>query len=419
MPTNSKVRLEREPSYVLKDLDKAAEIALFYGFRPVKTPRIEKMDIELANSLVSNTSGTDESQKNIFPRAEEKISLLRTFLSWNINPEQLPIMLHYKRPVSQLGVRHPADERHYSLDIIGSFDSVSEAIAIRTAIAILADHGHDKLTVDINSLGDKYSIGQFERELINFCRKHGSDMPPEVRQQLRRDPFDVWRCQHEKWLEVKKRAPQSLSFLSENSVDNFRQVLEYLENLEIPYRINHNLIGHRHYCSHTVFEIKNAGSEKPSSDNNLDNNNEEVFAVGTRHNYLARRVGFKRDLPMVSVNIRFKKPAASPKLFFKIKPNPKFFFIQFGSIAKLKSLPVIEALRQARIPVHHMLTSDKFIGQLSTAESLKTPYIIIMGQKEALENTVVVRHMGSRSQEIVPIPNLPIYLSKMGPGALA
>lgn len=411
MATNSKIRPVCEPSYVLKELDKAAEIALFYGFKPVKTPKIEKIDLSQANTLAPDQI---KDQKNLFPRPEEKISLLRTFLSWNLGVDSAPVMLHYKRPSSQFSIKHSADEHNYSLDIIGSPDSVSEAIVIRTAIAILADHGQEKVIVDINSLGDKCSINQFEKELVNFYRKNNSDMPPEIKQRLKKDPFEIWRCDHAKWLETRKRAPQSLSYLSENSVDNFRQVLEYLETLEIPYRINHSLVGCHHYCSHTIFEIKNAAADATPANATSATPAEEVFAIGTRHNYLARQVGLKRDLALMSVNINFKKPSVKPKLFFRSKPNPRFFFIQFGSIAKLKSLAVIESLRQAKIPVHHMLTCEKFIGQMTAAESVKTPFVIIVGQKEALENTAVVRHMASRSQEIIPIPNLPSYLGKLG-----
>ncbi len=408
---STKIKLGQDAGYVLKDLDKAGETALFYGFRPVKTPKIEKSDIDQAASFVS---GQVEATKSTFPRPEEKLSLLRTLVDWNLHNEVSPLMLHYKRPVSQLAIKRLPDEKQYSLDIVGSVESISEAIAIRTAMAILAEHGHDKLIVDINSIGDKHSIGQFEKELINFSRKHGADMLPEIKQQLKKDPFDVWRCNHEKWLEVRKRAPQSLSFLSEQSVNHFQEVLEYLETMDIPYRINPNLIGHRHYCSHTVFEIKNAPTNEAATPAGItESAEEEVFAVGTRHNYLARRVGFKRETPVMSVNLRFKAPSITPKLFFKNKPQPRFFFIQFGSIAKLKSLSIIESLRQARIPVHHMLTSDKFVGQLAAAENLKSPFVIIMGQKEALENTVVVRQMSNRSQEIVSIPNLPHYLGKL------
>lgn len=421
MPTNTRMKAVREPAYILKDLDKAAETALFYGFQPVKTPKIEKTDFDQASVFATNAAA-----KTIFPRPEEKISLLRTLTEWNMQNGSDPVMLHYKRPVSQLSIKRSADELQYSLDILGSSESVAEAIAIRTACAILADHGHDKLIVDINSIGDKHSINQFEKELINFTRKHSADTLVDTRQQLKKDPFEVWRCNHEQWLETRKRAPQSLNHLSEQSGEHFRGVLEYLETLEIPYRINPSLIGHRHYCSHTVFEIKNApaatteesgaseSTESPEQNKNpFENQSDEVFAVGTRHNYLAKRIGHKHDLPLMSVNLRFKKPSVIQKLFFKTKPQPKFFFIQFGSIAKLKSLGIIESLRQARIPVYHRLTSDKFVGQLTTAETLHIPFVIIMGQKEALENTVVVRHMSTRSQENVPIPQLALYLSKL------
>ncbi len=402
MSVKIKIKSVNGPSYLLKDLDKAAEVALFYGFQPIRTPKIEKKDIDEANSIAPNNA---ENNKSIFPRPEEKISLLRSLLTWNMENSPTPNMFHYRRPLSRISVKQSADELSYSLDIIGSGESVSEAIAIRTAVAILADHGHNKVIVDINSLGDKHSITQFEKELQNFTKKHGSTMPPEVKQQLRKDPFECLRCDHEKWKEVRERAPQSLSYLSEQSIEHFQQVLEYLETLEIPYRINPKLIGQRQYCSHTVFEIRSADE--------TTNVQDEAFAVGTRHNYIAKRVGFKKETPLVSVNLSFKKAGANPKLFFKNRPQPKFFFIQFGQIARLKSLSVIESLRQARIPVHHQLSSNKFVGQLSAAESLKTPFVIIMGQKEALENTVVVRHMPTRSQEVVSLPELAIYLSRL------
>src|SRR3989344_3925011 len=97
MPINTKIKPGREPSYIVKDMDKAGEIALFYGFRPVKTPRIEKTDMEQAMSFVPNGS---DALKSVFPRPEEKTALLRTLLELNLHNEPLPVMLHYKRPMS-------------------------------------------------------------------------------------------------------------------------------------------------------------------------------------------------------------------------------------------------------------------------------------------------------------------------------
>ena len=59
------------------------------------------------------------------------------------------------------------------------------------------------------------------------------------------------------------------------------------------------------------------------------------------------------------------------------------------------------------------LSKDGIGTQLSTAEKLEIPYVIIFGQKEALEGTIIIRDMATRSQESVKIENLPEYLKRI------
>ncbi len=49
-------------------------------------------------------------------------------------------------------------------------------------------------------------------------------------------------------------------------------------------------------------------------------------------------------------------------------------------------------------------------GQVSLAEYMKSPYVIIMGKKEAMEDSVIVRHNGTRAQETVFIKDLAKYI---------
>lgn len=413
MSQKTKGKKISEPSYILKDLDKAAETALFYGFTPIKSPRVTREDLEKTAQFreEKKTAGIQASMTEIFPRPEEKTSLLRSYHEWELLGRETPLMVYFRRPPLGIGDRRPSGEYHCGLEIVGSLSSICEAIAIKTACAILAEYGHKDLVVDINSIGDKDSISRLEYELSSFIRKHIEKVPSELRPVFRKNPFEAIRSEHEDWAETKERAPKSTSCLSEQSINNFKEVLEYLEALEIPYRLVHHLVGNRQFCSHTIFEIKSAaegeGEEEKEGTENF------VFAVGARHNHFAKRVGFKRDIPVLGLNLRFRKPARPPKIFFKSKPRPKFYFIQFGTKAKLKSLAVIEALRQARIPVYHSLTSDQFVGQLKEAEDNGSPFVIIMGQKEALENTAVVRHMSTRVQETIALCDLPQYLMKL------
>jgi histidyl-tRNA synthetase len=177
--------------------------------------------------------------------------------------------------------------------------------------------------------------------------------------------------------------------------------------MNIPYRINPFLVGNRHFTTHTVFQIRSL--------NDAENLKAPSYplAVGLRYNSLAKKVGMKRDVPAVGITIAYKKRGRGEgRHTLKIKKS-KIFFIQLGFEAKLRSLRVIEMLRQEDIPIHQSLSRDKLAGQLSLAESMKIPYAVIMGQKEAVEGTVIVRDMNTRSQDTVIVSALPGYLRKL------
>lgn len=395
-----------EPHYALKDLSRAAETARFYGFKPVKTPRIEKKDVTAGQTLLEQKKEPFRLHE-LYPLPEERASIFRTYTDWELHDKPQPVMLYYDRPFGGSRERRSSSEIQAGLEIIGSASGITDALAIKTTCAILSDYGFKDLVVDINSLGDKDSILRFERELGTFIRKQSGAFSPELKQILRNDPYEIFFSQKEECVKFREHTPQTLSCLSDSSSYHFKEVLEHLESLELPYRINHVLMPEKSYSSHTAFEIHHI--KKDDDEQEVDS----VLAFGSRHNHISKKFGFKKDIPAMTVNIRFKKQAPDPKPIFKINFKPKFYFIQFGSMAKLKSLPLIEKLRLARIPIHHSLTRDKFVSQLSGAEDVDSQFVIIMGQKEALDDTVVVRHTVSRAQQIVPIIKLADYLSRL------
>ena len=94
----------------------------------------------------------------------------------------------------------------------------------------------------------------------------------------------------------------------------------------------------------------------------------------------------------------------------RIIKKPKVYFIQLGIEAKLKSLNVIEILRKAHVPMTQALSKDSLGAQLGMAEKSGAPYTIIFGQKEAIDGTVIVRNMATRSQDNVKHKNLGEYM---------
>ncbi len=405
----TKYKNKEEATYLLGEFEKTAEISTFYGFMPIKTPEITTEDFSTA-VLFKESVGyakKDSAVTDTFsPQLEERIALLRTYLAHNMPALPHPVMLYYKKHTANKQGKKNTHE-HFGLDIIGTPSSVAEALMIRATLSVLEEEGFTDIYIDINSIGDRESIARFERELASYYRKNINSIPAPFRELFKKDVFEIMRCADEGLQQLKESAPQSMNFLSETSRQHFTEVLEYLEVLNIPYKINNSLVGNKHYCSQTLFEIHQNG-------NSVGKDQSSLLAIGSRHNHLAKKIGFKKDAPLISVSVRYpkQKDTAESVRIHKLQ-TPRFYFIQLGFRAKLKSLEIIEMLRKAHIPLYHSITKDKLVGQLAAAENLRLPYVIIMGQKEALDNTVVIRNMFSREQETVTLAELVHYLKKL------
>ncbi len=414
----SQFKKEKNPSILeWKNLDKIGEIPLYYGFVPHATPTVTKDDIKTSEEFAEGDFvGTTEHDEIKLPlHVEEKVALLRMYDEEDMYSQSQPLMLYFAEPI-KASAQHIQREsskkgsypRYADLEIIGSTRSVAEATLIQTARMMLAEEGYANIGVEINSVGDKDSLARFTRELTNYYRKHINSMTPEARQIFKRDPFELVTSTASYCKEINSLAPKSMSFLSEASRNHFREVLEFLETLGIPYKINNALIGNRKYCSETIFEIVDLDYDTKKSKGN------RTLAVGVRYDGLSKKVGAKKDIPGVGLSLLIKgSDPVLRKPLLKTK-KPWVYFIQLGFEAKLLSLHVIEILRNAKIPLYQSLPKDKLGAQVSHAEKLDLPYTIIMGKKEAVEKSVLVRDSKTRSQEAVLFDNLTAYMKKLG-----
>lgn len=370
----------------LSEFDRPLVIATYFGFVPIRAPRISKQDIELVRHC-GNYPHYD---------ATEKVAVIRSYLEQDLASLSHPIALIYKKPTSRKNLGG------HALHFIGSFSGIAEATLIRTAFSILSEEGYDNLRVDINCIGDRESINIYERELTSYARKFGIGLSEEIKRKIKEDIFNLFRIEAPEIRHLREMAPSSVTFLSLQSRIHFREVLEYIEALGIEFRLTPELIGERHHTSQTIFAIRNSGNEE-----------QKTLAVGYRYSHLVRLFGLRKEIPMAGVNIFSSLLKNTGKRIYKELPRPKFYLIQLGQEAKIKTLALIETLRLHRIPLHHFLGKDKITVQLSNAENLRVPYIIIIGQKEALDNTATVRNTVTRAQDTVSITNLPHYLKNI------
>jgi histidyl-tRNA synthetase len=197
-----------------------------------------------------------------------------------------------------------------------------------------------------------------------------------------------------------------MNFLSEKSRVHFRSVLEYLENLGLPYELD-DLLGGDERDPHIAFAVDIEGEDGTV-----------VGAVGGRYDDFFRRSTGRKDIAGVGASIYFRKKGAARASFFSparaVRSSaPKVYFVQLGTRAKLQGLTVVDMLRQARINVSQSFDASHLSPQLSAAKELGVSHMLIMGQREALDGTIIVRSAQNSSQIIVAVSELPRFLKTL------
>ncbi len=368
-------------------LKRAISVIEHYGFSP-----IEEIMPEYGPK---NRSRIPQHTEYVNPFDKELAAVVRSYIEHGHARLKEPT-LFYHRGVEQKG----SNKVLFGLHVIGLSNSIAEALLIKAALAILDDLNISDHCVYVNSIGDKDSANKFTKELTNYLKKNLADMPSHSRQAFKKDVFYAYEQLLRKQHPLCSEAPCTVEFLSEASRKHFREILEYFEVAEVPYELDPMLIGHRDCYSKTLFEIRIPGEDGSFS----------VCAHGGRYDELARKA-FRQQIPAAGVIFEYEKKGRMPKQIDGRKSyKPRFHFIQVGFEARLRSLVVLEKLRKSRITVHQSLGKEQLTEQLRLTEDLSIPYCIIMGHKEALDGTVIVRNMDTRAQEIIPVERLPEHL---------
>jgi len=286
------------------------------------------------------------------------------------------------------------------LHISGTPTPVAESMLFTTLRACARKNNLSHTTLYLNSMGDKESHLRYVRELHQFLRNHVNDLPSPFRGDIQSGhPIRAFLKLHERGHECVARAPQPIEYLNDESRRRLHDTLEYIEHIGIPYEFDPTIVGSGDCWNHALFQVRARDA----------NGNEIILAHGGRHDSLAYKT-YRANLPLASVILEFESRLKTPPRRKKNPEKPLFFFAQLGTRAKMKSFTVLDVLHEAGIPVAHLIPVESIGGQLSYAERHGIPYTIIMGHKESLDNTVVIRNMETRSQTTVPIAQLPTHL---------
>lgn len=369
---------------------KAIEICQFYGVSLIDPPKLEKETESYTEKFkgLSDVEAIKEPALSI----NERASMIRVYSDEGWDTLSQPVLVMYTKKPNARG------ERFLYLHAIGVTKCIADMLSMHLAWTILNETVKKNFMINVNSLGDKDSSSQFISELTSYYRKRINSLPDDSRESFKLDILNILKEQHAESQLFQEEAPKSIMFLSDYSRRYFKEVIEFIEARDAPYIIDHSLVEHKDAYSETLFTIREKSDDLKG----------RVFAVGARSDNLTRGAGMRKTVPIVSTTILI--PGATGRESIKKtvpkKKKPLIYFIQLGDEARLRSFTLLEKLRKAKLPVTVSIGKEKMSSQIAQADRLRVPITLIIGQKEAIEKTVILRDMETRSQETVALEDI-------------
>lgn len=406
-PTGMRDLLAIDIKYFQK-IEKACEdIAGFYDFQRIESPILEQ------SSLFEKGTGqsTEIVQKQMFSlrtrggdyltlRPEYTPSIIRAYFEHGMESLPKPVKLWYFGPC----FRHerPQAGRYrqfyqFGFESLGSDSWIIDAQTIYVFYNILKNLGFENLIIEVNSIGDSQCRPYYKKVLVSYLKKYRNSLCPDCKRRLSINPLRILDCKNEECREIiKKGAPQILDHLCKDCSNHFKKVLETLDELALPYILNSYLVRGLDYYSRTVFEIF---SEKDKE------KVQGALAGGGRYDDLARILGGKitpacgcaSGVDRIA-NLMKEKDKKNTKNSY-----PKIFLAQVGELAKRKGLKLFEDFRKQKIKIAEALHKDSLSLQLKLADKMQVEYVLILGQKEALEEKIIIRSMKSGKQKTIDL----------------
>jgi histidyl-tRNA synthetase len=383
-------------------LVKAAEsLAMAYGFERIETPILESTSL-FVRSVGNQTdvvekelfSFIDRGGDNVSLRPEGTASVVRAYINHGMFNLPQPVkvfyigsMFRYERPQQGRYREH----HQFGVEVFGDENPILDAEVALLAYLFYKEIGI-KSVVHINSLGCNECRLVYRESLLNYYRPKRTQLCEDFKRRMTKNPLRLLDCKEESCISLKEGAPQLVDSLDEACKEHLMRVLEYLDDLQVPYVLNPHLVRGFDYYTRTVFELMPEEGDSKSA-----------LCGGGRYDNLVEQLG-GRPTPACGFGVGLERAILQMKAQ-GLEPvddsKPDVFVAQLGDSARRKAFMLFEELRNAGIKISGNFTKSSLKGQLEIANRVGAKYTVILGQQEVIDETILVRDMESGMQEIV------------------
>ncbi len=405
-------------------INKATDLAKAYSFKRIQTPVLESAllydkSTGKVTDIVSKEMYTfiDKNGDKVAIRPEATPGLVRAYVEHGMFNMPQPVRMfwlgslfrHEKPQAGRL-----REHTQFDLEMFGDEGPVADAQLILIAFNFFKEL-QINVHIHINSIGCTECRKEYVAKLIAFYKERGkrNKLCVDCRKRLLKSPLRLLDCKEESCMEVREDAPQFVDFLCDGCRDHFMGVLENLDEMEVPYNLNPYLVRGLDYYNRTVFEII-PDQEEDEGEESSQPKRQISMGGGGRYDKLVEQMG-GHETPALGFGIGLERVILKIKelhIPLKKDENSLVFVAQLGEQARAKATRLFEELRRSGYAVRQLFVKGGLKAQFEEANRIGAKFSLILGQKEVLDGTILLRDMESGIQEVIDFKKISVELDK-------
>jgi len=396
---------------------KIIKILSSYCYNEIQFPIIENTElfqrtIGLSTDILLKEmySFKDKKNNSITLRPEGTIGCVRAIIEnelnsitenrlWYVGP-----MFRYERPqkgryrqFNQLGIEVFAiSEPEIELELLMIFSHLLDDLKLSNSVYL-----------EINSIGSKYNRQLYIKDLVMFLKKYETELDTDSKNRIYTNPLRILDTKNKKTQYLLREAPVILDYLDEKSKFHFEKLCLLMNKFNLKYEINTKLVRGLDYYNDTVFEWKT---------NTLGSQN--TVCGGGRYDTLFQQIGGKstsavgcaigieRLILLIKEESLFLKEVSlfTDIYLFFLKKEISFIGLKLAENIR-KVFPTL------KIKIDFLVSNIS--NKLRKANKCNTTVALILGDREIITKTVLIKNLKNNIQMIVSRKELMNYLRKI------
>ncbi len=377
-------------------------LARDYGYVNLETPILEEKKLFTLKGIhvvpeQQLQMFEDRPGHTVILRPENTLPLARAYREHGLQNSPQPVKLwhcgpQFRNEEPTWGTYRQFTQAGY--EVFGDPQPIVDAQLIAAVYFVFQELGIG-VQLRLNSIGHDVCRTAYTTKLTDYYRTRRSELCDTCKANLGRRTLDLLTCPVPECQELFNQAPQIVDHLCEPDRDHFVKVLEHLDEVDVSYQLEPRLIRDNGIASRTIVEFCSTVAERQSVS----------LARGGRHDKLVEAVGGP-ETACFGITIGCERMVLALKESGQPLTNiqaPDVFLAHLGDAARRKALQLFLHLRAEGIHVAESLSQDGIKGQLESATRQRAKYALILGQKEMMDGTILIRDMENGIQEVCDV----------------